>query len=88
MLIGEIFGVDGIIVIVVVAILLLFGGTALPKLARGLGSARHEFEAGIKEGDKTGSGGPVTPQPAGELVPASNAEPQASVGEKIPDRAP
>jgi sec-independent protein translocase protein TatA len=48
---AEIFGVDGIIVIVVVAIVLLFGGSQLPKLARGLGSASHEFKKGMEEGD-------------------------------------
>lgn len=63
-MLAEIFGVDGIIVIVVVAIVLLFGGSQLPKLARGLGSARHEFEAGMRDG------GPTDPAPA----PAAGAE--------------
>jgi TatA/E family protein of Tat protein translocase len=31
---------------------LLFGGTRLPKLARGLGSASHEFKKGMEEGSK------------------------------------
>jgi sec-independent protein translocase protein TatA len=44
---GEIFGMDGIIVVVVVAVL-LFGGSAIPKLARNLGSAKTEFEKGLK----------------------------------------
>lgn len=46
-----IMGPDGLIVIVVVAIVLLFGGSKLPQLARGLGSASHEFKKGISEGD-------------------------------------
>jgi Sec-independent protein translocase protein TatA len=46
---GEIFGVDGVIVVVVVAIL-LFGGAAIPKLAKNLGSAKSEFEKGLKAG--------------------------------------
>jgi sec-independent protein translocase protein TatA len=50
---ADIFGVDGIIVIVVVAIVLLFGGSQLPKLARGLGSASHEFKKGMSEGEGT-----------------------------------
>ncbi len=45
-MLGEIFGMDGIIV-VVVAVVLLFGGTAIPKLARSLGSAKNEFEKGL-----------------------------------------
>jgi sec-independent protein translocase protein TatA len=47
-MLAEIFGVDGVIV-VIVAVALLFGGTAIPKLARGLGSAKGEFEKGLGE---------------------------------------
>jgi sec-independent protein translocase protein TatA len=50
---AEIFGVDGIIVVVVAAIVLLFGGSKLPQLARGLGSASHEFRKGMQEGEPT-----------------------------------
>jgi sec-independent protein translocase protein TatA len=49
---AEIFGVDGIIVIGAVVIVLLFGGTKLPKLARSLGSASHEFKKGAESGDE------------------------------------
>ena len=52
MLLGDVFGMDGIIVIVVVAVL-IFGGAAIPKFARNLGSAKSEFEKGLKE-SKTG----------------------------------
>ena len=48
---AEILGADGLIVTAVVVIVLLFGGTKLPKLARGLGSASHEFKKGMEEGD-------------------------------------
>ena len=54
-MLADIFGVDGIIVIVVVAIVLLFGGSQLPKLARGLGSASHEFKKGMSEGEGANS---------------------------------
>lgn len=47
-MLAEIFGMDMIIVAVVAAVL-LFGGTQIPKLARSLGSARREFDAGLKE---------------------------------------
>ena len=33
-------------------IALLFGGAKLPKLARSLGSAKGEFEKGLREGSK------------------------------------
>ena len=39
MFIGEIFGPDLLIVVIVVAVL-VFGGAAIPKLARNLGSAK------------------------------------------------
>ncbi len=44
-------GSTEIIVIVGIAVL-LFGATAIPKLARSIGKARSEFEKGIKEGEK------------------------------------
>jgi sec-independent protein translocase protein TatA len=37
-------------IIVLVVILVLFGGSQLPKLARGLGSAQREFKKGLEEG--------------------------------------
>jgi len=51
---GEIFGPDLLIVVIVVAVL-VFGGSAIPKLAKNLGSAKSEFEKGLKEG-KAGDG--------------------------------
>jgi sec-independent protein translocase protein TatA len=48
---ADIFGPDGLIIIAVVVVVLLFGGSQLPKLARGLGSASHEFKKGLSEGD-------------------------------------
>lgn len=48
MFFGEIFGPDLLIVVIVVAVL-VFGGSAIPKLARNLGSAKTEFEKGLKE---------------------------------------
>jgi sec-independent protein translocase protein TatA len=47
-LIGEIFGPD--IAIVLLVVLVLFGGAQIPKLARGLGSAQREFKKGLEEG--------------------------------------
>jgi sec-independent protein translocase protein TatA len=47
MFLGAFEGPDLIIVIVVVAVL-VFGGSAIPKLARNLGSAKTEFEKGLK----------------------------------------
>jgi TatA/E family protein of Tat protein translocase len=77
-MLADIFGVDGIIVLIVVVVL-LFGGAAIPKLARNLGSAKNEFEKGMSEG-KNASALPTatsngtaaatdTPTPAATPVP-------------------
>ena len=50
-MLADIFGVDGVIVLIVVVVL-LFGGAAIPKLARNLGSAKNEFEKGLGRGKK------------------------------------
>ena len=50
-MLANILGPDGIIVIVVLAIVLIFGGSKLPSLARGLGSAATEFKKGVAEGE-------------------------------------
>lgn len=49
MVLGEIIGWDIVIVLAIIA--LLFGGAKLPKLARSLGSAKGEFEKGLREGE-------------------------------------
>ncbi|MDE3064699.1 MAG: twin-arginine translocase TatA/TatE family subunit [Acidobacteriota bacterium] len=43
---GEIFGPDLLVVAVVIAVV-VFGGSAIPKLARSLGQAKSEFKAGL-----------------------------------------
>jgi sec-independent protein translocase protein TatA len=48
MFLGEIFGPDLLIVVIVLAVV-LFGGSAIPKLAKNLGSAKSEFEKGLKD---------------------------------------
>lgn len=53
-MLAEIFGVDGVIVIIVIAVV-LFGGSQIPKLARSLGSAHTEFKKGLAEGAAEGA---------------------------------
>lgn len=48
MFFADIFGPDLLIVVIVIAVL-VFGGAAIPKLARNLGSAKSEFEKGLRE---------------------------------------
>ncbi|MHB1554808.1 MAG: twin-arginine translocase TatA/TatE family subunit [Acidimicrobiales bacterium] len=56
-MLADIFGPDLLVVLLVIAVV-LFGGAAIPKLARNLGSAKREFEKGMKEG-ATSSDSPV-----------------------------
>lgn len=58
-MLADIFGPDLLIVVIVLAVV-LFGGAAIPKLARNLGSAKHEFEKGMKD---------AGPQPAETSTP-------------------
>lgn len=60
MLMGNIFGVDGVIVVVIL-LALVFGGSAIPKLARNLGSAKNEFEKGLKASKPADSADSDTP---------------------------
>ena len=53
-MVGEIIGPDMLIIVLVV--LVLFGSSQLPKLARSLGSAKNEFHKGLAEGHKTDDG--------------------------------
>lgn len=44
------------IVIVLIVVLVLFGGSQLPKLARNLGSAQRELKKAMEEGKSPSSG--------------------------------
>lgn len=72
-------GYEWLIVLGVIA--LLFGGAKLPKLARSLGSAKGEFEKGLKDGEKASKS--VKDAPAAEAVPVVQvpAPPVAPVAE-------
>ena len=41
------------IVLILVVVLVLFGGAQLPKLAKNLGKAQKEFKEGLAEGSKS-----------------------------------
>ena len=40
------------IILIIVVVLVLFGGSQLPKLAKNLGKAQQEFKSGLAEGQK------------------------------------
>ncbi len=85
---SEIFGVDGIIILVVV-VLVLFGSTQIPKLARSLGSAQKEFKKGLDEGSSDEAAGSAavaqaTPPAAVSPPPAPPAVPLNADGQQGP----
>ena len=51
---AEIFGPD-LLIVVLIGVVVLFGGAAIPKLARNLGSAKKEFERGTRDDHREGS---------------------------------
>lgn len=71
---GEIIGPDIVIILVIVA--LLFGSARLPKLARSLGSAKSEFEKGLR-GDAAGAA-----PPRDETVTLTRAELDVLIAER------
>jgi len=77
------------LIIILVIVLLLFGTTRLPKLARSLGEASKEFKKGVNEREKeeqaaqTASAAPPTPPvptaPSAPSVPASDPNEQVTM---------
>lgn len=51
-----VIGTEWIIVLIVAAIILLFGGTKLPQLAKALGQSKKAFKEGIQEGEQESPG--------------------------------
>ena len=49
-----VIGTEWIIVLVVAAILLLFGGSKLPQLAKALGQSKKAFKEGLDDGEREG----------------------------------
>jgi sec-independent protein translocase protein TatA len=46
---------SGELIIILIIVLVVFGGAKLPKLARSLGQAQREFKKGIDEGIDEGA---------------------------------
>lgn len=71
------------IVIILLVILLLFGATRLPKLARSMGEATKEFKKGIAEKDAENAAKPATDNaPSEGMVTMSKADLEALLAER------
>ncbi len=66
------------LIIILLVVLLLFGSTKLPKLAKSLGEAQKEFKKGVAEGE---SDAPARPA-ADEKVTMTKAELDALLAER------
>ena len=56
------------LLIILLVVLLLFGGSKLPKLARSLGQAQKEFKTGLDDGkDDPAAPPPAPPTPQGPI---------------------
>jgi sec-independent protein translocase protein TatA len=78
-ILAEIFGIDGVIVLIVV-IAVLFGSTQIPKLARSLGSAQSEFKKGLAEGANKGDAKADAPNEADKATTKDGDGPSAASG--------
>ena len=72
------------LLIILVVILVLFGGAKLPKLARSLGQAQKEFKQGLDHDDKQhDEKADVAPaKPAGETVTMTKDDLEALIAER------
>jgi sec-independent protein translocase protein TatA len=75
--VGEILGPDLLVILAIVTV--LFGSSKIPKLARSLGQASHEFHKGL------GQGADAEPEPTPKPVEpvAAPAEPPAKPTEAV-----
>ena len=70
-------------VIVLVIVLVLFGGSQLPKLAKNLGKAQKEFKDGMADADK-----PATPVASAAQQVEQPAPPPAAPASQMPPPPP
>jgi sec-independent protein translocase protein TatA len=59
----------GELIILGIVLLLVFGGSKVPQLAKNLGLAKSEFEKGMRDGDET----PQSETAQAEALPPPNA---------------
>jgi Sec-independent protein translocase protein TatA len=78
-MLADIFGPD-LLIVAIVLVVLLFGGAAIPKLARNLGSAKNQFEKGMAEGKAEGASANGTSAASDTPAPAPSPSEEKSQG--------
>jgi len=71
---ADLFGEQGLIVLIVVVVV-LFGSTQIPKIARSLGSAQKEFKKGLDEGGNADTSAAAPAAPLHQAPPAAAPAP-------------
>lgn len=66
------------LIIILVIVLLLFGSTRLPKLAKSLGEASREFKKGTEDREREEQAKTVQTPPSAPAAPAAAPTPPAS----------
>jgi sec-independent protein translocase protein TatA len=74
------------LIIILVVVLVLFGGSQLPKLAKNLGKAQKEFKDGVGEGADASTAQPPAAPPAPTAQPP--APPSSAMPPPPPPAAP
>jgi len=69
------------LIVVLAVVLLLFGSTRLPKLARSVGEASKEFKKGVSDGDRDDAKAPAIAERE-EKVTLTKAELDALLAER------
>lgn len=82
MVTGFITGTDGIIVLIV-ALVVIFGGSQLPKLARNVGSAGREFRKAQQEAEEEAARERARGAAAQAAAPGAAAAPPALDEERV-----
>src|SRR5438477_12671392 len=73
------------LLIILVIVLLLFGATRLPELAKSLGEASREFKKGVNERDEEEAATATQSAPTAPTTPPAPAPPAAAPPAKDPN---